>query len=368
MNKNSIKKVLIYNPFGIGDVIFSTPMLMVLAKNIPGVNISYICNTRTYWILKNNPYVNDIIVYEKDHFRQLAENSKPRFLKKLILFFKKIKSINADALIDLSLNYQASLAAKFMRIPKRIGFNYRGRGRFLTDKIDLDGFEKKHVVFYYMDLLKLLGLEANSKVFTEVFVSGEDEKWSDESIKKNNLCGKIILGLIPGGGKSWGINARYRRWPVSNFAHVAGKVIDNFNYSIILFGDIAEIDLCSNIESFIHHKVINMCGKTTIGQLLALMKKCSMILCNEGGPLHIAVALGVPTVSIFGPVDEKIYGPYSEDNGKHIVINSETKCRPCYSKFKHNECTNVACLNSISEDEVFGAIKKLSEAIKIGRI
>jgi len=318
-----------------------------------------------YYLLKNNPHLNEIIIFEKDYFRDLAKSSKIEFLKEFSGFLKRIKSFKADLMIDLSLNYQASLIGKFLGISRRIGFNYRNRGRFLTDKIDLEGFGEKHVVLYYLDLLKLLNIDIPKDTFPEMFTSRDDDIWAKEFIRENGLDGKFILGVIPGGGKRWGKDARYRRWPASKFAHVIDRLIDNFNVPIILFGDKDEKELCNDMQSVIHNKVIDLGGKTNLGQFMSLVKRCRLLICNEGGSLHIAVALGVPTVSIFGPVDEKNYGPYSPNTSGHIIVSDRSKCKPCYSKFKYKKCDKIICLDAISEDKVFDAVTKLIENEKV---
>jgi len=218
---------------------------------------------------------------------------------------------------------------------------------------------------YYLDLLKLIGLEIPDNIFTSAFCLKEDEEWADNFMKTKSINKKFILGVVPGGGKSWGNEARYRRWPVSHFAHVTDRLIHDFQIPILLFGDSTEAELCKNMESFMRNPIINIAGKTTVGQFMALVSRCSIIFCNEGGPLHISVALKIPTVSIFGPVDEKIYGPYSPEISKHIVVSNRASCLPCYAKFKHRKCESITCLNSISEDEAYNAIRGLME--KLGK-
>ena len=87
------------------------------------------------------------------------------------------------------------------------------------------------------------------------------------------------------------------------------------------------------------------------------MKRCKLVISNDGGMLQIAVSQGVPTVSIYGPTDEKVYGPYPPDS-KNIVVKSDAECRPCYKKFKLPECMNKGCLEDISVDEVFKTISR----------
>ena len=347
------------NTFGIGDVLFTTPLVRMLKNAIPEANIDFMCNARTRYILRNNKNINELIIYEKDEFRGAFKRSKAKFIRKLLTFFKRIWLKKYDLVIDLSLGYQSSLVLMLLGVKKRIGFNYRDRGRFLTDKINLNGFEEKHVVMYYMDLLKPLGIKEPRHIPIETFTSKEDDEWALSFIKENGLDGKLVVGVVPGGGKSWGSDARYRRWPASNFAHVADKLIDTLNASVILFGDKSEKGLCDNVQAFMHKNILNMGGKTTVGKFMSLMKKCKLILCNEGGPLHIAVALKKPTVSIFGPVDEKIYGPYTNNTAENIVVSERQKCSPCYTRFRHKECPTITCLESISEEKIFDAVKEL---------
>jgi len=357
------KRILVVNTFGIGDVLFSTPLFKALKTSMPESAVDVMCNKRCKYILRNNKNIHEIIIFEKDEFRDVWHKSKIAFAKKFFDFVKKIKRKKYNLVIDLSLGYHISLLLKLLGVKQRIGFNYRNRGRFLTDKLNLDGFGKKHVVSYYLDLLNLIEVHIPEKAYPELVTSIDDDSWAHSFINKNKLDGIFVVAVIPGGGKSWGSDARYRRWPVSNFAHVADKLIDNFKIAIILFGDKDEAVICDNMESFMHHKVLNVGGKTDLGQFISLVNQCDLILCNEGGPLHISVALKKPTVSIFGPVDEKNYGPYAEEMSDQIIVSNRDKCKPCYSKFKHNRCDTVTCLESISQDKVYSAVAGLIKRI-----
>jgi ADP-heptose:LPS heptosyltransferase len=107
------------------------------------------------------------------------------------------------------------------------------------------------------------------------------------------------------------------------------------------------------------NKAIMSCGKTNLRNFLGLINRCRLIITNDGGPLHMAVGMGVNTVSIFGPVDEKIYGPYPSSSNHVVISKTDMKCRPCYKKFKHNVCRERPCLNSIGHEEVLQAVKCL---------
>ena len=207
-------KILVANPFGIGDVIFSTPLLEELKRNYPASYIGYVCNKRAYEVIKSNPNINKIFVYEKDDFRATWKVSKNEFFKKLFKFLKLVKSERFDIAIDLSLNYQCSLCLMLIGLPNRVGFNYRKRGKFLTRRIDIDGFSDKHVVEYYLDTIKLMGMSsAPSGSRPRVYITETDRLWARQFLANYMVDDKdLVVGVIPGCGASWGVDARHRRW------------------------------------------------------------------------------------------------------------------------------------------------------------
>jgi ADP-heptose:LPS heptosyltransferase len=100
-----------------------------------------------------------------------------------------------------------------------------------------------------------------------------------------------------------------------------------------------------------NNSVVSLVGNTTIGQYLALLSRCHLVVMNDGGPLHMAVAAGTKTVSLIGPVDEHVYGPYPV-NG-HQIVTTPIACRPCYRQFRRADCEHIGCLAQIQVDDVF---------------
>ncbi|MCQ9207714.1 MAG: glycosyltransferase family 9 protein, partial [Omnitrophica bacterium] len=332
------RNILIVNTFGIGDVLFSTPLIRELKRNFPGSNVHYLCNRRNFDLLKNNPDIKSIIVFEKDDFRNVFKRSKIEFFRRFSNFVKKIKKLKADVAIDLTLNYQMSLLLLLAGVRTRIGFNYKNRGKFLTHKIELTGFEKKHVVRYYLDLLKFLNLSVSDNHRLWSYPSEADKAATDNFMKVNNFTGKTLIGFAAGGGKSWGKDAFYRRWENDNFAYIGRKLSEMYNVNILIFGTTEEKEVCDEICEKIGNKSISLCGATELNLFIELVSRCKLFICNEGGPLHVAVSKGVNTISIFGPVDDKVYGPYPMSD-RHVVVKAENvACRPCYKNFKHARC------------------------------
>lgn len=354
-------RILIINPYGIGDVLFTTPLIANLKEAIPDCFIGYVCNARTKDILLNNPKVDRIFVYEKDQFRKLWNASRLLGIRKFSRLFKSIKRAGFDAVLDLSLGQEYGFLLWLMGIKKRIGYDYKNRGIFLTDKISIDGYENKHMAEYYLELARFLGIEPQPRN-TEFPLGAKELQWAGEYMKEHQITeGDIVIGVVPGGGASWGMSAYKKRWPQHRFANLANQIIERYQAKIILFGDAGELPLCNQVASLIKGSPVMACGMTSLSKLAALMRKCDIVVCNDGGPLHIAVSQGARSVSIFGPVDPEVYGPYPKSK-ENVVIKKEMVCRPCYRKFKLKECVHADCLTNIEVAEVLAAIDKfLSE-------
>lgn len=347
-----MKKILIINPFGVGDVLFSTPLVKALDKRYPGAVITYICNKRAYGIIKDNPRISNIYIFEKDDYRRLWKESRVRCLRSLNEFLGSLRRQRYDVAIDMSLGYQASLLiCLFVRIPHRIGFNYRNRGRFLNERVELDGFRDRHVIEYYLDLGARVGVDTSDKEM-ELFVSEADKAWAAIFLASHGVVkGDRLLGLIPGCGASWGPDAKYRRWSPWKFAVVADHAVASHGCKVIVFGEDRESHIARAVSDAISSRPIQACGRTTLGQFAALLERCDLVVTNDGGPLHIAVSLKRPTIAIYGPVDEKIYGPYPRGS-RFVTVAGDVPCRPCYRNFKHANCASFDCLDRVKPADV----------------
>ncbi|MBN1870607.1 MAG: lipopolysaccharide heptosyltransferase II [Candidatus Omnitrophica bacterium] len=351
------KKILIINTFGVGDVLFTTPLMRNLKTSFPGIFIGYICNRRTAALLERNANVDRIFIYERDEFHSVYQRSKLALAAKFRRFLNEVRDERFDLVLDVSLSRGTAFLTWLIGIKLRIGFSYKNRGIFLNRKIPLSGYEGKHVVDYYLSLLQEIGGVVRSREL-ELTLNADDARWAEDFIASNRviLKGRPVIGIVPGGGASWGRESAFKRWPAEKFAKLADKLIEKFSAATILMGDKNETDLCSEVAGRMSHQPVMACGKTTITQFAALAKKCSLMVVNDGGPLHIAVASGVRTVSIFGPVSEEVYGPYPI--GNNIVVNKAIACRPCYRNFRRARCEHISCLNQLTVEEVSERIKE----------
>ncbi|MDP3722434.1 MAG: glycosyltransferase family 9 protein [Candidatus Omnitrophota bacterium] len=354
-------RILIVNPFGIGDVLFSTPLIRAVRKAFPGSWIGYLCNRRTERILRNNPHLDELFIYEKDEFVQLWRTSSWRCLGDLWRLLRRIRRSRFDLALDLSLGERYGLILKLLGVRQRIGFNYRRRGRFLTERFSIDGYHDVHVVEYYRRLLHFMGIGLR-ETSLELAVLAEDREWTGEWLARHGLAdGQPLVGIVPAGGASWGIDASFRRWSFEGFAAVGDALVERHGARVILFGEASDASICQTVARLMKHPTMDMSGQTSLGQFVSLLGRLDLVICNDGGPLHLAVSQGVKTVSIFGPVDPSVYGPSISSPSRHwTVFREDLPCRPCYHQFKLPPCPyERACLTTIEPGEVIEACEAL---------
>ena len=344
-------KILIINHFGIGDVLFTTPVLYNLRLAYPQADITYLANRRTQEFLCQNPSISKVLVYERDEFVEVYRKNPLASYAKWFALFKEIKADQFDIVLDFSLNTTFSFLTMICGIPRRIGFDYRHRGRFLTDKIPLEGFEGKHVVEHYLDLLKPLNVPITDK-HMRLDIPSKEIQWAKDWVKSHHLdSNKPIICVVPGGGSSWGAAGRFRRWSVDKYAVLIDKIIEKFDAAVILLGNKNEEELYRDIARQVKFPLYSAIGQTTILQMAALFKQSRLAVINDGGSMHVAAACGIKIVCVFGPVDALIYGPYPSKD--YTIVHKNLACQPCYRRFRLAQCQHVSCLRDLSVDEVF---------------
>jgi heptosyltransferase II len=353
----NIKKILIINPYGIGDVLFTTPVIKNLRLSYPQAHIAYLANRRTTDFLKVNPSINQVYVYERDEFVEAYRQSPLKFIQKWFSLLKAVRREKFEVVFDFSLNSTFGFLSAVSGIKRRIGFNYRGRGRFLTDKIVLIGFEGKHVVDFFLDLLKFVDVPVVDQHLS-LDVPDRDIQWARDWLIKNKIdARKPLVAVFPGGGASWGNEARFRLWGAAHYAQLVDKIIENFDAAIILLGDSKDEALCREVSRLAHFPLYDAVGQTSLLGLAALFKQCRAAIINDAGSVHVAAAVGVKALSIYGPVDPSVYGPYPP--AEHRTVSKGLPCQPCYRRFRMPPCGHISCLRDLSVEEVYRKVQSL---------
>ena len=354
-------RILVVNPFGIGDVIFSMTVAEEIRRAFPEALIGFVCNERTQGLVRLNTSIDQTYVFNRGRFRRLWARHPFFFYQKLKALLASLREARFETAVDFSLGREYPFFAWWIGIRRRIGFDFKGRGFFLTHKDKLEGYDDRPVADTQLALLGYLGIrpgQVPSRLPLHVSAAVRNE--AAAFLKKNGFYeNDKILGLAPGGGRSWGSNAYFKQWDPEKFAAAANAWNAARGHKILLLGDRGESDLLSRTAGLIRAAKAVAAGEA-LEKVCGLLLRCQALLCNDGGLLHLANALGVRTVSLFGPVDEKVYGPYGEGT-PHEVLTEPVPCRPCYRRFHFPPCPyERRCLSLLPQEKVLKALEKIA--------
>ena len=349
------RRVLVVQPYGIGDLLFLTPVLRAL-RVLPTVEkVDLLLGSRTDAVLRGNPHVDEIMVVNKDLFHK---QGKWKTFSDVRALTAKLADKKYDLLLDYSLRGEyAFLSQFFLGIRRRAGFDYKHRGFFHSIRMPLaGGFKGRHVVDYVCDLAEKAGVPVRDR-HLEFYMDPKDREEARARLTRVFEPRARILAIAPGGGESWGKDAHFKRWPAPFFAQLAEKLHEfQFFDGAIILGSGGESDLGAAIAEHLKMPVLDLCGKTSLGVTAAIMGKSAVFLGNDGGLMHLAHALQVPLAALFGPSDPIVYGPYPSSR-EAVVVTQDLECRPCYQKFRYNSaCAKRECLQELTPEEAWSTM------------
>ena len=332
----------------IGDMVLLTPAWRALKQAYPESYLTVLLRPLVEDLMRANPYVDNCIVDHKREDRYRA-------------FMELVHQIRENA-FDIAVvlhptSFRNALLPFLTRIPIRVGSNYRGRGVLLT--ASCPNIINGHEVDRYLRVIQLLNIDgipiSNSineitsiaSTNLEFWYTGPERQMIHKMLQSNGVSAKDrLIGINL--GTTW----RTKRWDVRNFAEVIHQISSIApDFKIVLTGSSAEQMLVEELP--LSESTINLVGKTDILQLGALLERCETYLTCDSGPMHIAAAVGTPTVALFGPTDPTRHEPYGTG---HTVIEKPVSCRPCYKRICHREDTPHLCMQEIKATEVVQAV------------
>ena len=344
--KKEFKRILVVRTDRIGDVLLSTPVLKALRDNFPHAYIAMMVSPYAKDIVEGNPFLDEVIIYDKD--------AKHKSWFKSMKFSRVLKKKQFDVALILHPINRSHLITFFAGIKKRIGYD-RKLGFLLTDRIEhTKQLGQKHELEYNLDLVRYLGVEPFDK---EIFIpiKNESERWAKEIFAKEGIReDEKLLVIHPGA------SCVSKIWPAERFACIADKLVEKYGFKVLIVAGPKDINIAQNVIRSMHVPVIDLAGKTSISQLASILKRSSLLISNDSGPVHVASAVGAPVISIFGRsqkgLSPKRWGP----SGKFgRVLHKDVGCVECLA---HNCAKEFLCLNSISVDEVVQAAEELLKA------
>jgi lipopolysaccharide heptosyltransferase II len=331
INPSQIKKILCIKPRGIGDIILSTIILENLAAYFPSSQIDYLVEKFAKASVENNPYVKKVLTMNETEFP--------------LLVALKIKKEKYDMILDLWSNPRSAQITILSGVKYRVGYAYRGR-KYAYNIHATSERGDHHSAEHNLELLKPIGVPVTTKN-VHFYVSEKDDESGKKFVKKYCREDCTIVGIIPAGG--W----PSKRCDATKWVEICSAINKKYKVKfLILWGPGDEYD-ADYIKNHFPDKTI-LAPKTTLKQMSGLIKNCGFILANDSGPMHIAAALGVPTLGIFGPTDPLKHGPYSENSG--YVLKEDLFCITC----NYLECPyNHECMLQLSNQKVLSAFEKL---------
>jgi ADP-heptose:LPS heptosyltransferase len=337
--KGVTPRILVTRLRYLGDIILTTPVLDSLGNCFPGAEIWYMAEPPHASILYNHPRLSGVI--------ELG-----RGIAATMSAIKRLRSLRFSAAIDLFYNPRSANILYLSGIPKRIGGGRRWRRHLYTDIFDPGG-SIRNAIEHHLSALESLGCKYSSGK-TKIYLT-DDERDSGRSLVFEAFDGMMperVAAIHPGG--TWPA----KRWPVASFADLIGKIEEDLGVrSIIVTGP---------GEESITRKVISQCRRSPatlpvipIRSAAAAIAACGALIANDGGVMHAGVALGVPTIGIFGPTETDMWFPYS-DSGPYEVITSGAECAPCHL----HECEDLRCLKEISAAEISEGLSRMTGWIR----
>jgi len=344
--ENYFKRILIMRTDRIGDVLLSTPVIKALREAYPYSYLAMMVSPYAREIVEGNPYLDEVILYDKDSQHKSWISS--------FKLARQLASKRFDLAIILHPTNRVHLLAYLCGIPMRIGYD-RKFGFLLTNRLKhLKQRGEKHELDYNLDMVEYLGIEPKSK---QLFmpIKEDSEQWVKVLLEKSGISFKDkLLGLHPGA------SCPSKVWPLERFAEVADRLADKYGFKVIIVSGKNDSAKAKVVAQAMKSPAVNLAGETSLSQLACLLKRCALFISNDSGPVHLAVAVGVPVISIFGRqqagLSPKRWGPLG---AKDKVLHKSAGCIECLA---HNCVKSFACLKAITVEDVITAAESVFKA------
>lgn len=293
-----VRRILVIKLRAIGDVLLSTIVTKNLRLAYPLAQIHYLTESPSVEVLKGNPFIDDILDYDRKSMSGLG-------------LIRAVRRGGYDVVIDLFGNPRTALLTRLSGAGRRVGFRFRGR-TYAYNIIAEPRGNSVHNTEFNLDALGALGVAIQDRSIYFSF-DDADARCVDSFLPPGFVQGSFVVCMNSGGG--W----YTKRWGLDRFAALADLLVAEYNARIVLPWGPGQLPEAERIRDAMTHKAF-IPPATTLRQLGALLKKCTIMISNDSGPMHIAAAVGTPVLGIYGPTDPLLQGPFGDN---HVVIRNE---------------------------------------------
>ena len=328
-----MEKILLIRLSSLGDIVLTTPAIRAIRAHFPNAYIAMLVAKQSADVLQQNPNLNEIIQFDRS-----ARNKDTGEMLRILRILRQRKFALT---FDFQRKFRTELLMYLSGASERVG-----KGILCTIRVPEQG--NKHATEHYFDLLHAAGIPAEDREL-EMFLSKSeraDAFYAFEGAGVTEL--QLKVGLFPGAG--W----KLREWMPERFASIGDRLVQHFNAQVLIFGGPKDVELVTTVCNLMNEPAIPFAGTLQIRQLAACIEKCDLFLTNDTGPMHIAAAVGTPTLALFGPGNHIRFQPLGD---AHTIIRHDVPCSPC--KQFTDKCKDNICMKQITVDEVWDSISKL---------
>jgi len=335
-----VSRILISRLRFMGDVILTTPLIRAVRRACPQAYIAYLAEEPYAELLQHNPHLDEVIGVARRAPEGLAT------LRHQWALVKSLRAKRFDLAIDLFATPRSALLMWASGARERVGGDFRIRRHLYTLRVPHDG--QGNAIEFHLESLKPLGIVPDGK-HTEVILTEAEAYWAkDYLLSKGLRFGRPLIGLHP--GATW----PNKRWLLERFTEVAHRAAREFDAQVLVTQGPGERDGAEAVVAGAPAGVV-AADLLSPRQLAAVLKECHLFVGNDAGPMHLAVAVGTPTLGLFGPGQPHIWFPY-DPTGGHRAIFEDIECRPCHK----NDCPlgTLDCMKRITSQRVLEAIEE----------
>ena len=349
MNCTSGKRILVLRYRFIGDTILTVPFLRNLRKAEPDAYIVWVVAPGSSEVVRGIPYVDELVYWDPVTIHADSRGAH-RTLTAKLAFIRQLRDKRFDKVYVLKRSLSSAIMAFLTGAPKRVGFNTEGRGLLLTTRVPYR--HEQHEVQNFLDVLRADGVPVTDD-HLEAWLSNDERRFAERFLADAGIPpGMPLVAIHP-----FAANPQ-RAWHLDNFIELAGRIRTELGAQVIVFGGERDRGAIEPITAALASPPVFAIGSTSLRETMALLDRCAFLVCNDSGIMHLAAALGVPLIALFGPQSPVKFGPW----GKNCrVVYEEFPCSPCRQKF-FQECTpsprgRPECVESITVQRVLDEIR-----------
>ena len=341
-----VQRILVLECWNLGDIVMELPFLRNLRIHYPDARIALLTSPKCAQLISDQELVDELIIVRVPWAQHYSRWRKYNPFSPLWSeFLRTLRFLRAQQ-FHLAFSARADIRDNFImwfaEVERRVGYAFGGGGFFLTD-VAVPDLQNPHYSNRWLRLLETLGKWSDVRGPRLRVTANERESAQRCMAERGIRKGEFVIGIHPGA------RSAMRQWGEENFRIVARRLQAEFPIKIVWFRDPGQTE---PIENDPQHPSFSL----PLREFMGLLSQCQLLICNDSGPMHIATALGVPVVAIFGPTEPAWFGPLGENN--HIVIQPGFWCRPCFDYCVFDQ---PYCLRTIKVESVFrAAVEALS--------